>query len=122
MTRKKNPDEGKGADNKAPFFLDFLTKMRRRIMRKYLRNIAKARLRAMGVSKVNRQLGTGLSRNFFRKCQRCHSGRRLLKKLVQSPMVPLWRRVLFGKLAVDGWRAQMGRINRRHGLFPFNQH
>lgn len=77
-----------------------------------VRAIAKARLQAMGVPRVNRVMGLGLSHAKNRKLQRTSQGRKQLAK-IQKQHVPVWRRVTTGSLAVDGYRAQMGIGKRR---------
>ena len=75
-------------------------------MRKYLRNIAKARLKAMGVQHVNKNLGNGLksiNKKHFRNSRRRRAMIALYRKYHQG----LWREVLFGRLAWDGYKAQM---------------
>lgn len=72
-----------------------------------VRAIAKARLKAMGVSHVNKVMGLGLSHTRNQNFQRTRHGRKQLAK-IQKQHQPVWRRVTSGSLAADGYRAQMG--------------
>lgn len=75
--------------------------------RAYVRAIAKARLKAMGVPHVNKVMGLGLSHTRNRNMQRTSQGRKQLAK-IQKQHQSVWRRVTNGSLAADGYRAQMG--------------
>lgn len=76
-------------------------------MRKEMRAIAKARLKAMGVPHVNKVIGMGMSHTMHRNLQKTYSGRKKLAK-IQRDHQPVWRRVTTGSLAKDGYNAQMG--------------
>lgn len=75
--------------------------------RSSMRSIAKARLHAMGVPKVNKVMGLGLSNSKNRKMQRTSQGRKRLAN-IQNKHIPVWRRVTTGSLAREGFMAQMG--------------
>ncbi len=76
-------------------------------MRSFIRAIAKARLKAMGVPHVNKVMGLGMSHTSNQNMQRTNRGRKQLAK-IQKQHQPVWRRVTSGSLAADGYRAQMG--------------
>ncbi len=76
-------------------------------LRSSIRAIAKARLQAMGISRVNRVMGMRLSHTKNQNMQRTSQGRKLLAT-IQKQHQPVWRRVMTGSLAKDGYRAQMG--------------
>ena len=75
-------------------------------MRKYLRDIAKARLKAMGVQHVNHHFGNGM-RSANEKGYRNSRTHRAAMARYRKLRMPLWREVLFGRLAWDGYKAQM---------------
>ena len=75
--------------------------------RSSVRQIAKARLKAMGVPHINDILGLGLRNSRNRRLQRTSQGRKLLAK-IQREHQPVWRRVTSGSLAREGYNAQMG--------------
>lgn len=70
-------------------------------MRSSIRAIAKARLKAMGMPHTHAQ-----------NLQRTSQGRKALSK-IQKQHQPLWRRVTSGRLAKEGYNAQMGIGKRR---------
>lgn len=71
-------------------------------MRSSIRAIAKARLKAMGVPHVNKVLCLGMCHTHAQNLQRTSQGRKAL-----------WRRVTSGRLAKEGYNAQMGIGKRR---------
>ena len=75
--------------------------------RSSIRQIAKARLEAMGISKVNTRMGLVMRNSLNRKLQRTSQGQKLLARF-QKEHPPLWRQVTTGKLAQAGYNAQMG--------------
>lgn len=75
--------------------------------RSSIRQIAKARLEAMGLDNVNTHMGLGMRNSRNRRLQRTYQGQKLLAKL-QKEHPPLWRQVTTGKLAKEGYNAQMG--------------
>lgn len=75
--------------------------------RSLIRSIAKARLKAMGVPHVNKIMGLGMSHTMNQNLQRTYTGKRVLEK-IHKQHEPIWRRVTSGRLAKDGYRAQMG--------------
>lgn len=77
-------------------------------MRSSIRAIAKARLKAMGVPHVNKVLCLGMSHTQEQNLQRTSQGRKMLSKIQKQ-----WRRVTSGRLAKDGYNAQMGIGKRR---------
>ncbi len=81
-------------------------------MRSSIRAIAKARLKAMGVPHVNKVLRLGMSHTQTQNLQRTRQGRKRLS-MIQKQHQPLWRRVTSGRLAKDGYNAQMGIGKRR---------
>lgn len=81
-------------------------------MRSSIRAIAKARLEAMGIPHVNKVLCLGISHTQVRNLQRTSQGRKMLLK-IQKQSQPLWRRVTSGRLAREGYNAQMGIGKRR---------
>jgi len=84
-------------------------------MRKYYRSIAKARMKAMGVKPSMLNSGIMPHGGRLRKLERGQSGRKYLQKL-REKKVARWRRVLFGDLADDAYKAQImegQRIKRR---------
>lgn len=81
-------------------------------IRSSIRAIAKARLKAMGVPHVNKVLCLGMSHTQEQNLQRTSQGRKMLSK-IQKQCQPLWRRVTSGRLAKDGYNAQMGIGKRR---------
>lgn len=76
-------------------------------MRKYLREIAKARLKAMGIEHVNKRFGMGMKNSQARKLQRTYAGRKRLD-FIRSTKEPVWRAVIFGSMAKDGRKALEG--------------
>ncbi len=76
-------------------------------MRSFIRAIAKARLKAMGVPHINKVMGLGMAHTSNQNMQRTNRGRKQLAK-IQKQHQPVWRRVTSGSLAADGYRAQMG--------------
>lgn len=74
-------------------------------IRKHLRTIAKARMAAMGVERVNRKMGAHWGQSEVRKLMRRGNGKKLLAKM-RAEKVPNWRRVISGDLSKDGRRAQ----------------
>lgn len=81
-------------------------------MRSSIRAIAEARLKAMGVPHVNKMLCLGMSHTQAQNLQRTSQGRKMLSK-IQKQHQPLWRRVTSGRLAREGYNAQMGIGKRR---------
>lgn len=81
-------------------------------MRSSIRAIAKARLKAMGVPHVNKVLCLGMPHTQEQNLQRTSQGRKILSK-IQKQHQPLWRRVTSGRLAREGYNAQMGIGKRR---------
>ncbi|MBR4249926.1 MAG: hypothetical protein IKQ24_07230 [Verrucomicrobia bacterium] len=102
-------------------------------IRKHLRTIAKARMAAMGVERVNRKMGLHWSQHVVSVLMRRGNGRKLLAKMrakkvpnwrrvisvlmrrgngrkllakMRAKKVPNWRRVISGDLSKDGRRAQ----------------
>lgn len=80
-------------------------------MRKYYRAIAKDRLRAMGVERINKQMGIHIDNKQLREAFR-HMGKEKKRQLREEllPTKPMWRRVLWGNLKKDAWNAQVGRF------------
>lgn len=76
-------------------------------MRKYVRAIAKARLEAMGIKKVNTVMAMGIKHSKHRKLMRTFIGRKKLDEM-RGKFVANWRAVTTGDLAKDAFRAQMG--------------
>ena len=76
-------------------------------MRKYQRQIAKARLKAMGVGNVNKKMNgkVRLSHGQVRKMYRTKLGRKRMKLLAHAG-ISNWRRVLWGDLATEAFMAQ----------------
>ena len=84
-------------------------------LRKYKRQIAKERMKCMGVK--SSMLGSGImpKRNTLRKKMKCRHGRAYLDQL-RAEKPARWRRVTTGDLAKEGLRAQLlegQRIKRR---------
>lgn len=75
--------------------------------RSLIRSIAKARLHAMNVPHVNKVMGLGLSHTRNRNLQKTFIGQKLLAK-IRKQHIPVWRRVTSGRLARDGYNAQIG--------------
>lgn len=81
-------------------------------MRSSIRAIAKARLKAMSVPHVNKVLCLGMCHTHAQNLQHTSQGRKALSK-IQKQHQPLWRRVTSGRLAKEGYNAQMGIGKRR---------
>ena len=71
------------------------------------RGIAKARLRAMQVPKVNKHLGIDMSHTMNRRLHRTARNKLIFADL-QKRHEPIWRRVLNGDLAEAGRNALYG--------------
>lgn len=88
-------------------------------LRKYERQIAKERMKALGIGNVNRNMGgkAYFGKGKLRKLMGCRHGRKLMNKLRQDGMAR-WRRVMYGDLARDAWLAQMrqGQVRARRSL------
>lgn len=67
-------------------------------IRKLERSIAKARLKEMGVERVNRKMGRYMNGSSERRIMRTRKGRKRFARFLESDM-PVWRRVLWGDLA-----------------------
>ncbi len=76
-------------------------------MRKYQREVARNRLKAMGVGNVNKKMAgkARLSHGKVRKMMNTKLGRKQLNMLSKAG-IQLWRRVLWGDLAKYGYMAQ----------------
>lgn len=84
-------------------------------MRKYYRAIAKDRLRAMGVERINKQMGIHINNKQLREAFR-HMGKEKKRQLREELRTkPMWRRVLWGNLKKDAWNAQVGRFMNGRG-------
>jgi len=76
-------------------------------MRKYQREVARNRLKALGVGNVNKKMNgkVRLSHGQVRKMYRTKLGRKRMKLLAQAGIAN-WRRVLWGDLATSAYMAQ----------------
>ena len=76
-------------------------------MRKYQRQIAKSRLKALGVGNVNKKMRgkVRMSHGKARRMQRTMCNRVRLETLKKAG-IQNWRRVLWGDLAKDAYLAQ----------------
>lgn len=83
-------------------------------MRKYQRQIAKARMAALGIDRINRKMGGKIrySNGSIRRMMRTHRGRRLMGEIREDDQ-PNWRRILTGDIAEAAERAQIGKQKRR---------
>ena len=77
------------------------------MQRSIMRSIAKARLHAMEVPKVNKHLGIGMSHMMNRKLHRTNRNKLIFADW-QKRHEPIWRRVLNGDLAEAGRNALYG--------------
>ena len=85
-------------------------------MRKYYRAIAKARLREMGISNVNRKFSSGFSHAKERELQRKYP--ELLERILKKrQLTELWRRTLWGDIAklYEKGKKRQNRRALRHG-------
>lgn len=71
------------------------------------RSMAKARLRAMQVQRVNKHLGMGMCNSMNRRLHRTERNKLIFADL-QKRHKPIWRRVLNGDLAEAGRNALYG--------------
>ena len=76
-------------------------------LRKYEREIARSRLKALGVGNVNKKMNgkVRMSHGKVRKMMKYKLGRKQLNSLIKAG-VANWRRVTWGDLAHDGYLAQ----------------
>lgn len=72
-------------------------------MRKYKRSIAKARLAEMGVDRINRKMGLGITKTQLKEAWRCMGKKKRAERWRELQTRPLWRRVLTGDLAKMYW-------------------
>ena len=75
-------------------------------MRKYQRQIAKARLKAMGVKPSRLSSNTMPPRGTLRKLMQYRHGRAYLE-MIRNLKAPVWQRVLLGDLSKAAFRDQM---------------
>ena len=75
-------------------------------MRKYQRQIAKARLKAMGVKPSRLSSNTMPPRGTLRKLMQYRHGRAYLE-MIRNLKAPVWQRVLWGDLSKAAFRDQM---------------
>lgn len=73
------------------------------------RSVAKSRMRCMGIGQVNKKMGFHLPNSKARRWHRTGSGRSKFYELYgpNGKYQPIWRRVLTGDLAADGYKYQM---------------
>ena len=83
-------------------------------MRTYQRQIAKARMAALGIDRINRRMGrkTLISNGSLRRWMKTRRGRRLLDEIREDDQQN-WRRILTGDIAEAAERAQIGKQKRR---------
>ena len=75
-------------------------------IRKYQRQIAKARLKAMGVKPSRLSSNTMPPRGTLRKLMQYRHGRAYLE-MIRNLKAPVWQRVLWGDLSKVAFRDQM---------------
>lgn len=78
------------------------------------RRIAKARMAALGIDRINRKMGGKIrySNGSIRRMMRTARGRQHYAELVEDD-TPNWRRILTGDIAEAAERAQIGKQKRR---------
>lgn len=80
-------------------------------MRKYVRAIAKARMKAIGMDKINKRMaGITIRNSQNRKFQRTATGRKMFAALkADGTIVHNWQRITSGDLAQEAENVQLGR-------------
>ena len=82
-------------------------------MRSYQRQIAKARMAALGIDRINSRMGrkTVFSNGTIRRMMRTARGRQHYAELVEDD-TPNWRRILTGDLAEAAEKAQIKKAHK----------
>ncbi len=82
-------------------------------MRPYQRQIAKARMAALGIDRINRRMGrkTLISNGTLRRWMKTRRGRRLLDEIREDDQQN-WRRILTGDIAEKAEKAQIKKANK----------